>query len=355
MNGNDRQWGARGVAAALVVVASGALVAATMAYAKTTSAEEHVFGAPAGSFDGGVPAYIVNASQGIVRPPDLRDVEDLCALLTSCDKLPFPPNVIPNSMPKCVEALMATLSEPDAVKFSLAIREAGLAAISCKDLRDRALHGADPNACKGRGRGGRGIGICDLDGRAITCYNEQVVAVRDCPRGGEQCVAGQGQAACAIGPCTEENKEGGPWTCSASGQRMLRCDHGKLASLDCAAFGLKCTTDQAKAGCAPPTPTCAGPGIHCDGNVAVGCEHGHEVRIDCGAAGMTCSQTAGSTAVGACVAPPPSVGEKCDAKDASKCDGAKISYCFAGQRRSYLCKTVGLDKCVKEGGVVHCG
>ena len=55
-----------------------------------------------------------------------------------------------------------------------------------------------------------GRSICDLDGRAINCFHEQVVGVRDCPRGGEQCVVREGRRSCALGPCTSENKEGAP-------------------------------------------------------------------------------------------------------------------------------------------------
>jgi hypothetical protein len=197
------------------------------------------------------------------------------------------------------------------------------------------------------------VGICDLEGRAISCWHEQVLGVRDCPRGGEQCIVREGQADCSLGPCSAENKEGSPSTCSASGTRILQCDHGKLRSLDCAAFGLKCTMDSGKAGCAPSTAACSGTATRCEGNVSVGCVHGHEVRVDCGAAGLTCN-TAGANAVGACVSPPPAAGEKCDAKEAAKCDGATIKYCFAGKRRSYFCKSLGFDKCVKDGQTVHC-
>jgi hypothetical protein len=318
--------------------------AAAVAMAPTSAA--------AGS-DAGVPAYIQAASQGQVTPPDIEDVEHMCALLTSCDKLPFPPSSLPTSVPSCVSAFMKELTSPDAVKFSLTIRECGLRANSCTELRACALRGAEPAACAGRGKD-RPVGICDLDGRAINCWHEAISGVRDCPRGGEQCIIRNGQPDCSLGPCTDENKEGGSPTCSGNGQRVLQCDHGKLRSLDCAAFGLKCTMDGGKAGCAPPTAACAQSGTRCEGNVAVGCEHGHEVKIDCGASGLTCSGNAGPTALGSCVSSAPAAGEKCDPKDPPKCEGATIRYCLAGRKRSYFCKSLGFNRCLKEGQTVHC-
>jgi hypothetical protein len=83
--------------------------------------------------------------------------------------------------------------------------------------------------------------------------------------------------------------------------------------------------------------------------------HGHEVRVDCGAAGLTCSPAPGSIAVGACVAPPSTAADRCDPKDAPKCDGAAIKYCFAGRKRSYFCKSLGFGTCVKDGSSFHCG
>jgi hypothetical protein len=335
--------GALGVIAVFSAVATIAVGATSAANAE---AQTHA-GLPS---DGGIPAYIVAAGQGQVTPPDIEDVEHMCALLTSCSNLPFPS--VPSSVPGCVQSMMNELTSTDAVKFSLTIRECGLRANSCSELRSCALRGAAADACNGRGKTGT-VGICDLDGRAINCFHEKVVGVRDCPRGGEQCVVLQGQASCALGPCSGDNKEGAPPTCSASGTRILQCDHGKLQSFDCAALGLKCSVVDGKSGCSPSTGTCSGTGKHCDGNVSVGCLHGHEVRVDCGAAGLTCNATPGSVPVGACVATPPAT-DKCDPKDAPRCDGASIKYCFAGRKRSYFCKSLGFSGCTKDNGAVHC-
>lgn len=177
------------------------------------------------------------------------------------------------------------------------------------------------------------------------------------------------QATCALGRKTQcdegdaENAENtekgiqkrGPATwCSASGNRAVQCDHGSLRSEDCSAFGLECSMADGKAGCATTTPACSGKFTHCDGNVSVGCMHGHQVRVDCGAGGLACKATPGSVAVGACVATPRGNG-RCKATEAPRCDGATIKYCFAGKERSYSCKGVGFERCVKEGSEVRCG
>ena len=339
--------GAVGALAVFSALVSLTTIAAIETSAATAEAQR------GGASDGGVPAYIAAAGQGLVTPPDIEDVEHMCALLTSCSNLPFPASALPSSVPGCVQSMMNELTSPDAVKFNLTIRECGLRANSCSELRSCALRGAAADSCKDRGKNGS-VGVCDLDGRAINCAHEKVVGVRDCPRGGEQCVVREGQAACALGPCNGENKEGAPPTCSASGTRILQCDHGKLQSVDCAALGLKCTIVDGHPGCSPSTQGCSGNAKHCDGNVSVGCMHGHEVRVDCGAAGLTCNATPGAIAVGACVAPT-SPTDKCDPKDSPRCDGATIKYCFAGRKRSYFCKSLGFGGCVKDSGAVHCG
>ncbi|MGO8997146.1 MAG: hypothetical protein ACLQVI_27845 [Polyangiaceae bacterium] len=360
MNVQGRIGGGRGprIGAGIVAVlgggVSGALavlgvVTGVATSSSTAQAQQH----PA--TDGGVPAYIVAAGQGLVTPPDVEDVEHMCALLTSCPNVPLASDLLPSSVPGCVQSFMNELTSPGAVKYPLIIRECGLRANSCSELRTCMLRGARSDVCEDRGKNGM-VGRCDDDGRAINCSHEKVVGVRDCPRGGEQCVVREGQASCVLGPCSSENKEGAPATCSASGTRVLRCDHGKLSSLDCTTFGLKCSVAEGSAGCATSTPPCSGTSKHCDGNVSVGCMHGHEVRVDCGAAGLTCNPTPGSIPVGACAAPPPAgTNDKCDPKDPPKCDGATIKYCFAGRKRSYFCKSLGFNGCVKDGSSVHCG
>jgi hypothetical protein len=302
--------------------------------------------------------YIAAAQRGEVVPPDIEDVEHMCALLTSCDKLPLPPQLNPEDFASCVRKMADELASPGAVYFSLTMRECGLRANSCSELRSCALRGAKVDICNGRGKQGV-AGMCDGEGRAITCYKERVLAVRDCPRGGEQCAVREGEALCTLGPCSAETKEGAPPTCSASGTRILRCDRGKLVSLDCAAFGLRCTLGSEGAGCAPPTPSCSGTAKRCDGNVSVGCFNGHEVRVDCAASGLSCNAGAGAAggaagaAVGSCVATPPAAGA-CAANAAAKCEGATLKYCFAGKPRSYFCKSLGFNKCVTDSKGARC-
>jgi hypothetical protein len=208
--------------------------------------------------------------------------------------------------------------------------------------------------CVGRGKAAA-AGYCDHDGRAVTCWKERVLAVRDCPRGGEQCAVREGQALCTLGACTGENKEGSPPTCSASGTRILQCELGKLVSLDCAAFGLRCIQGGPNnaPGCAPATAPCLANSKRCDGNVSVGCVHGHEVKVDCATAGLACNATPGSVSIGACVAPKAD-GPSCDPSDKAKCDGANVKYCYAGKPRSFFCKGLGFNRCVSDAKGARC-
>jgi hypothetical protein len=341
-------------------VAEVAAVTAAVALACATSAEA---GSGAGRSvdavgnpDAGVMSSLVaNAQRSQVVPPAIGDVERMCALLTSCDRLPIPPSLVPDDFASCVKKMSEEMSSPSAVSFSLTIRECGLQSDSCTSLRACAMHGANAEACSGRGKNGV-VGFCDVDGRALTCWHDQTLAVRDCPRGGEQCLVVGGQATCSLGPCPGNVVEGEKPRCSPSGTHLLHCEKGKLASLDCAAFGLKCSvSNDGTAGCASSGPSCPAGAARCEGNVSVGCVNGHEVRVDCGAAGLTCSQNAsGGTAVGACVAPPPA-GGACDPSDKPRCEeGATIKYCAAGRPRAYSCKTTGFTRCDVSHGGLRC-
>lgn len=298
--------------------------------------------------------FVTNAQRGLVVPPDLSDVERMCALLTSCDKLPIPPSLIPDDFASCVKKMSDDMTSPTAINFSLTMRECGLQSTSCSSLRSCATHGANAEACNGRGKQGV-VSFCDVDGRALTCWHDQMLSVRDCPRGGEQCLIVGGQASCTLGSCPAGFGEGDKARCSASATHLLRCEKGKLASLDCAAFGLRCSVGaDGGAGCATTGAPCAAGTNRCDGNVAVGCINAHEVRVDCGAAGLTCNQTAGSgSPVGACVSPPPPTGA-CDPSDRSRCDDGNVKYCFGGKPRTYSCKAAGFGRCENVKNGVHC-
>jgi hypothetical protein len=297
---------------------------------------------------------VILAQRGEVLPPDVSDLEHMCALLESCDKLPVPPSLVPPDFATCVQKMAVEMSAPSAVGFSLMMRECGLESNSCAALRSCALRGASPDACAGRGKQGV-VSFCDVDGRSLACWHEQVLAVRDCPRGGEQCVVVEGQATCTLGPCPAGVEGSDKARCSASGRHLLHCEKGKLASLDCAAFGLRCgTSADGTAGCSTAGAACAGSSKRCDGNAAFGCYNGHEVKVDCGAAGMTCASTPGNTPVGACFSPAPPPTDACDLGDRGKCDGANIKYCYAGKPRSYPCKSLGFGRCDATGGSVRC-
>jgi hypothetical protein len=288
-------------------------------------------------------AAILRAQRGEVSPPDLDDIEHMCALLVSCDRLPIPPGLIPADFASCVKKMSDDLTSAGAVAFSLTMRECGLQANSCENLRSCALRGAKADACAGRGMHAV-VGFCDVDGRALSCFGGSILAVRDCPRGGEQCAVRDGQAMCVLGPCPPDMKEGAPAQCSGSGLRILRCERSKLVSLDCAAFGLKCSPQADGAGCSTSSPACSGDARRCDGEVAVGCFNGHEVRVDCAAAGLVCNGAPGATAVGACFAQAPGA-NACDPGAPARCEGTSVKYCSGGKPRSFFCKPLGFNRC----------
>ena len=335
----------------VVGAAGGAGISLMVALACVGSAERTADGAGAGSTDGGaLSSFVARAQRGEVAPPDLDDVEHMCALLMSCDRLPIPPGLVPSDFPACVKHFTEEMTAATAIQFSLTLRECGLQANSCAALRSCALRGASPDACQGRGRTGV-VGFCDVDGRALSCWHDQVLAVRDCGRGNEQCIVAGGDAKCVLGPCPGTIRDGDSPVCSASGTHKLQCEKGKLVSLDCAAFGLRCATaSDGTAACATSGAPCTGSAKRCDGSAAYGCFNGHEVRVDCAAAGLSCTPASGSTPVGACMATPPATGA-CDPQAAARCDGANIKYCYGGKPRSYFCKALGFNRCDGSKGV----
>jgi hypothetical protein len=295
--------------------------------------------------DGASTAPLVAAAlRGEVPVPSLDEVERMCALLTSCDKLPIPSTLFPADFQACVGKMTEEMASPSALMFSLTMRECALRADSCSSLRDCALHGASADSCKGRGRQGV-AGFCDVEGRALTCWHDEVLAVRDCTRGAEQCVVVDGEATCTLGQCLAAASEGERPRCSASGTHLLHCEKGKLMSLDCTPFGLRCsTTGDGAAGCSTSGPQCSGATKRCEGNVAVGCLNGHEVRVECAAAGLQCAPSPGTIAVGSCMSVPTETAA-CGPTEKAKCDGSDIHYCYASRARSYSCKALGFNKC----------
>lgn len=315
--------------------------------------------------DGGSPVTHAGGDAGFrfvapagahVMPADLEDVEHMCALLTSCERLPLPTGLVPKDFVGCTRALYAELASAAAVSFSLTLRDCGLRASSCGELRTCALRGARGDVCTGRGKAGP-VDMCDGDGRAITCNNERVTLVRDCPRGGEQCIVREGHAVCALGACEQD---GAP-ACSPSGTRVLECKKGKLLSLDCGAFGLRCAPSSEGPRCATQAGSCNEGTTRCEGAMAVACWHGHEVRIDCSARGLACG--AGTSAldagggiispIGVCAAVTPAKGA-CDPAAPPRCDGATLRWCAWGQPRGYLCKSVGLSRCIADDKGARC-
>ncbi len=299
------------------------------------------------------------ASHGLVIPPAIEDIELMCSLLIGCPNVPLP--VPTKDFGECVRRFWGELSESGAVKFSLAIRECGLGATSCRQLSNCTLRGASPAACDGRATSSPSpVGVCDLSGRAITCWKGNIISVRDCPRGSEQCAIRQGQAACILGNCpaTDGGTDMAP-SCSPNGQRIMSCDQGKLLSLDCSAFGLDCVTDaKGRPACTAKSTKACDPSMppRCDGEAYVGCLAGHEIRVDCAKSRMTCAAgKTGPSVVGGCAVPPVEGKRTCSADSApSRCIGESVQYCGAGTIRRYECKSFGMTKCVGGPGQAHC-
>ena len=218
-----------------------------------------------GAMDGGVAPAIGLAGQGLVKPPAVEDIEEMCALLIGCPDVPL--SVPSQDLGECVRTLWKDLSLPEAVKFSIPLRECGLRADSCKELRECGLRGAAPDICNGRGTD-KTMSFCDGDGRAVTCARGKLVQVRDCPRFGEQCAAKSGGATCTLGSCPSDVPSDGTPVCSKNKAKTLVCDSGKLLSFDCGAFGLTCTAgSDSKPTCASEaTPSCEKDLHKCDGD-----------------------------------------------------------------------------------------
>ncbi len=311
----------------------------------------------AGHEDGDLSPAVYSARLGKVVATAAPDVERMCALLVSCDAVAIPPSLFPREFASCVSKMTAELASPAAIAMSLTLRECARAASSCADLRACALRGASDDACAGRGKQGL-AGVCDMDGRALTCWHDRVFSVHDCPRGGESCRVVGGQATCTLGSCAAESPDAGAPHCSASGTHLLRCENGRLTSVDCAALGLVCSPlADGAAACATAGPPCGDASAHCEGGVAVGCFNGHPVRVDCAAAGLACGAGPGDTVLGACSLGAPAT-PACDPNARARCEGASIQYCAFGRPRSFSCKAAGFAGCdaVRPGapGEVRC-
>src|SRR5438067_242661 len=72
-----------GIGVGLVALVGGLAIGATVLLAALTAgAQSSGLASSTTSADGGAPSYIVAAGRGLVTPPDVEDVEHMCALLT---------------------------------------------------------------------------------------------------------------------------------------------------------------------------------------------------------------------------------------------------------------------------------
>ena len=341
----------------------GATLAVTFAISLAISSSSTAEAAPAVAGDAGTDGavmsiYLSKASSGSVLPPSLEDAEAFCALVLACRDVPMYPPA--NDYTSCVHTLMDQLSAPGALNASLAIRECGLSATSCKNLRACALKGAKEDVCDGVAKETKDtIGKCDLDARAVTCWRGKVMGVRNCGLADELCVVKDGKAECALaGACPASAKA--DWACA--GTRMVKCQDNKFLSIDCKVLNLTCVkandaNGKETVGCAPPTSsTCKSTDkVTCDkGNNAVSCYLGKEIKVACAEQGMKCAdptKAADDHTAGACEIPAATGDKACDGKKfEAKCDGSTIKYCSHGVIRNYSCKSIGASKCVMDKG-----
>ena len=277
-----------------------------------------------------------------VTPPVVDDLATLCSLLSGCQGLPIAASALADDFGACMKRYGASLASPAALGVSLSVRECGLRASSCASLRDCLLRGVKPETCTSRGKSGP-VGMCDADGRAIVCAKEKVVAVRDCPRGGEHCRVRNGEAICVLDRCDEA--EGTKPKCL--GSKKVVCDKGLFVSVDCGVLDLTCEDGPEGAACVPKGVVCTQD--RCAGATAIGCYAGKEVAIDCDRAGLACAETSG--ALGRCQAK--GDGASCGA-DAFRCEGSAIKGCFAGSPLAFQCAAAGFKRCEVAGKSVRC-
>lgn len=306
----------------------------------------------------GSDAMLAAAGRGIVIPPRIDDVEQMCAMLLGCDNVPI--QVPTYDFGLCVRHFWERLAGADAIESSLTIRECGLGAVSCGQFARCALRGADATNCGGRGIGAsKPVGRCDLGGRALQCLEGKIVGVRDCPRGGELCAVRQGEAECVSGRCTVEAGKTVKPACSADKTRISTCKNGRTVSMSCAALGLQCESVNGEPTCVPGSAArCTGSGKRCDHASSVQCVSGREVRVQCNQANLVCGIDADEKSrIGACATSPYSGSDnECDPKKfTTRCRGTDVEYCVGGRIKKYNCKTYfGMNQCVGRPGEAHC-
>lgn len=142
---------------------------------------------------------------------------------------------------------------------------------------------------------------------AVSCRSisgGQVDVGIDCAKvGAGRCVAG----ACA--PSSDATACTAPTMPACKGSVVEHCVDGRLARLDCAAFGLGCDAAAAQDGawnlaslCSATPARCTAPDERCVGAKVTSCAHGAPRELDCAAEGLgPCRVTAGGAA--ACTPP----------------------------------------------------
>lgn len=214
-----------------------------------------------------------------------------CASAAAC----LPVEVLGLLDPRCDAADPETRCEDDVL-------------LTCGDVGGSAVRCGPPlfgpgSGCVEPDGGAARCGIeatCDdplaCDGSfAVTCGDDGVLAAVDCALFGLACST---DAPATAGCATEEGaracaaSELGASTCSDDGERVYTCAGIANAQIDCDALGRTCAPDGTGARCGSDGDTCGprDPDVDtCEGTVLHACIEGQSVAIDCANIGRTCS------------------------------------------------------------------
>ncbi|MCA9673196.1 MAG: hypothetical protein KC503_46710 [Myxococcales bacterium] len=212
----------------------------------------------------------------------------------------------------------------------------------CKIIRECLGFQGKPQTC-GTGYQPR----CDGD----VAYNCDLLAKWEqgikCSLGGLKCglkkAGSQTQAVCGGGTCDEQQFKA---DCSTD-QKLLQCVGGAIEIIDCPEQGLQCR-DPKKGVCEGKGRSCRDFSPECRGDSVFRCEQGYEWVRDC-------SKEFGSKKCDTGLADCVGAGTECNTDSFfDECQGDTLVVCIDGKRRTFDCKGMGFEGCVKEGSFANC-
>ena len=335
--------------------ASAVLMRAGVALAPAAVEARRTAPAPPGAGRRPSPGVRHARQRGEVVPPDLDDVEHMCALLTSCDKLPIPPSLIPPDF--------AVVREEDDRRADLApaasTSRSRCASAGCSRTRARACAPARctaPTPTPAPAAASRASSASATSTAARSpAGTTRSLAVRDCPRGGEQCLVATARRRAPSGRARRRRRRRQAALLRVGdAPAALREGQAREPRLRGLRPQVRHRRPTGPPACATAGPPCAGSAKRCEG------EHrGRLLQRPRGArrlrrrrADVHRRRRAGRPSARACRRRRPSAGAIPD--QAPRCDGANIKYCVAGKPRSHFCKAMGFNKCDSSHNGPHC-